>query len=140
VRLVRHLPANVGLPSWFGELAEFNETLRERFMVRPDDDAPIRISGIRVLRIVARHFGLNVETLAGDCRRAIYVRPRYIGYYLCVHVAGLSTPRTGALFGGRDHSTIVQGLKKIEARVAVSPDLANMIRDLTAQCREAAWL
>ena len=43
--------------------------------------------------------------------------PRQIAMYLCREIANMSYPQIGVDFGGRDHSTVMHGCKKIEKEV-----------------------
>ncbi len=63
---------------------------------------------------VARQFGCHVSDLRGDKRTADVAYPRHIAMYLCRELTEASLPQIGDRFGGRDHSTVVYGVNKIE--------------------------
>lgn len=66
---------------------------------------------------VAKYFSINKEDLSGNKRSNDIAFPRQIAMYLCREIANMSYPQIGADFGGRDHSTVMHGCKKIEKEV-----------------------
>lgn len=120
---------------WRRELAEFNEELRSRFACCAGDQ---RILGRHVRDTVAAHFGVTRAELAGASRDARYVSPRQIAMYICVRFAGLSSTQTGALFGDRDHTTVLHSVRRAEARMAADPALRKTVDALVAACRNRA--
>ncbi len=118
---------------WQRDLADFNEELRSRFALQAGER---RIFGWQVRKAVAAHFGLTQAEIAGASRRAPYVGARQIAMYLCVRFAGLTSRQTGALFGGRDRSTVRYAVGCVAARVAADPKLAREIDALAAACRD----
>jgi chromosomal replication initiator protein len=80
--------------------------------------------------VVAAHFGVSIMHMVAHRRSADIVLPRQIGYYLSKVLTGLSFPVIGRYFGGRDHSTILHGVAKIEARMESEPELSATIQGL----------
>ncbi|HUI96124.1 MAG TPA: helix-turn-helix domain-containing protein [Xanthobacteraceae bacterium] len=120
-------------PCWRRDLAEFNEALRSRFGLLA---AERRIFGWQVRQAVAAHFGLTRAEIAGASRLARCVWPRQVAMYLCVRAAGLSCRQTGALFGGRDQSTVRHAVGRVAARIAGDQALDETVGALAAACRE----
>jgi chromosomal replication initiator protein len=58
--------------------------------------------------------------------------PRQIGYYLCKHLTPLSLPAIGRRFGGRDHTTALSGIRKIERLLPSDEGLRAQIAALTS--------
>lgn len=50
--------------------------------------------------------------------------------YLCRKLTSESFPKIGTEFGGKDHSTVMHSVEKIENEIKVNPDLANIIEKL----------
>lgn len=91
---------------------------------------PARIHARTVIEFVAASYGLPPAALTGDCRRSVVVRPRQFAMYairqLCPH---LSLNLIGRALGGRDHTTILHGLRKVEGQIAqgeFGDDLARL--------------
>lgn len=66
---------------------------------------------------VAKYFSINKEELSGNKRSNDIAFPRQIAMYLCREIANMSYPQIGTDFGGRDHSTVMHGCKKIEKEI-----------------------
>lgn len=66
---------------------------------------------------VAKYFSINKDDLSGNKRSNEIAFPRQIAMYLCREIANMSYPQIGTDFGGRDHSTVMHGCKKIEKEI-----------------------
>ena len=66
-----------------------------------------------ILGATARHFNVSTMDLVSARRTAIIVYPRQIVYYLCKTLTLRSLPDIGSQLGGRDHTTILHGVRKI---------------------------
>jgi chromosomal replication initiator protein len=78
---------------------------------------------------------VEVGEIAGASRGRRYVWPRHLAIYLCVRFAGLSCRQAGALFGGRDHTTVRHAVACVAARINADRALAETIEALVAACR-----
>ena len=65
-----------------------------------------------ILALVAQHFKVDKRDLLGPKRRKELVMARQVAMLLCREELGLSYPALGKLFGGKDHSTVLYGVKK----------------------------
>lgn len=66
---------------------------------------------------VAKYFSIDKEDLSSNKRSNDIAFPRQIAMYLCREIANMSYPQIGTDFGGRDHSTVMHGCKKIEKEI-----------------------
>ena len=64
---------------------------------------------------VAEHYGLSVADLVGPGRARAVARPRQVAMYLAKTLTERSLPEIGRSFGGRDHTTVIHGVRRIEA-------------------------
>jgi chromosomal replication initiator protein len=78
----------------------------------------------QTLRTAADVFGISLSELTGDSRFTDLVRARW-AVMLAMRARGVSMPRIGAALGGRDHTTILHGLKKATALRATDPAFAS---------------
>ena len=65
------------------------------------------------METVCTYFGLDAERLLSPDRSARVVLPRQVAMHLMRSEAGASLPQIGQALGGRDHTTILHGCKKI---------------------------
>ena len=108
----------------------FFDLIQDR-MVGPRE--PIRDEHIQ--RAVALHFGLSKLDIL-SCRRTLNVaRPRQIGMYLSKTLTTKSLPEIGRRFGGRDHTTILHGIRKIEALLPTDEKLRHDVACIKASLR-----
>jgi hypothetical protein len=75
-----------------------------------------------ILRAVCREFDITKVELLSDRRSADVVRPRHIAFSLCKHLTTCSLPEIGRRFGGRDHSTVLHGVRKLACFLAATKD------------------
>jgi chromosomal replication initiator protein len=82
---------------------------------------------------VADHFRLKVSELKSDKRLKTVVVPRQIAIYLCRELTKASYPEIGDRFGGKDHSTIIHAVKKIDKLLSSDYELKSTIDQLRRQ-------
>jgi chromosomal replication initiator protein DnaA len=79
---------------------------------------------------VAERFGISRAELVGSSRAATPLRARQVAIFLTRELTDLSLPQIGRLYGGRDHSTVLNSLRRVEAGVAEDPNLAERVQEL----------
>ena len=80
---------------------------------------PIRVEEIQ--KAVCEHFGVTRCDMLSGRRHKRTVIPRQVAMYLCRAMTLRSLPDIGVRFGGRDHSTILYGTRKIAAQMGEEP-------------------
>jgi chromosomal replication initiator protein len=84
-----------------------------------------------VIAIVAEEFDVSVEDLKGNSRRREISLARQIGMYLMRQHTGLSLPKVGEVFGGKDHTTVLYSCDKISQLRNTDPNLSQNLRQLS---------
>ena len=84
----------------------------------------------RIQRIVAEYFQISVEDMRSKKRSANIAFPRQIAMYLCRNMTTESFPKIAIEFGGKDHSTVMYSVEKIDNEIKENKDLANIIEKL----------
>ncbi len=84
----------------------------------------------RIQKVVSEYFQISVEDIRSKKRSSNIAFPRQIAMYLCRKLTSESFPKIGTEFGGKDHSTVMHSVEKIENEIKVNPDLANIINKL----------
>ena len=83
-----------------------------------------------IQRQVAQHFNIRVDEMHSKRRSKNIVHPRQIAMYLAKHMTSSSYPEIGQKFGGRDHTTIMHGVAKIEKAMHEDPAVMDDIKIL----------
>jgi chromosomal replication initiator protein len=112
------------------ELAE-RET---RDLIRPAEPRKVKIEEIQ--RVVARRYNVSRSDLLSSRRTANVVRPRQIAMYLAKTLTLRSLPEIGRRFGGRDHTTVLHAVRKIEGLVGNDGALAEEIETIKREVQE----
>ena len=84
----------------------------------------------RIQRIVSEYFQISVDDIKSKKRSANISFPRQIAMYLCRNMTTESFPKIAIEFGGKDHSTVMYSVEKIENEIKENKDLANIIEKL----------
>ena len=84
----------------------------------------------RIQRIVSEFFSISVDDIKSKKRSSNISFPRQVAMYLCRNCTDESFPKIGLEFGGKDHTTVMHSVEKIENEIKVNPDLAKIIEKL----------
>ena len=95
-----------------------------------------KVSIEEIQRKVAEHYNIRLADMIGPKRVRTVARPRQVAMYLAKQLTSRSLPEIGRRFGGRDHTTIMHGVRKIEELTLQDQGLAEDI-DLLKRLLEA---
>jgi chromosomal replication initiator protein len=73
-----------------------------------------KITVEEIQRKVSEHYNIRLSDMIGPKRLRTYARPRQIAMYLAKQMTSRSLPEIGRRFGGRDHTTVMHGVKRVE--------------------------
>ena len=79
---------------------------------------------------VAERFGISRAELIGSSRAATPLRARQVAIFLTRDLTDLSLPQIGRLYGGRDHTTVLNSLRRVEASLDEDLELAEKVKEL----------
>jgi chromosomal replication initiator protein len=88
------------------------------------------IDASHIIETVARYFDLRPEDFLSQKRSRSISFPRQIAMYLCREIMGTSLPKIGNEFGGRDHTTVIHAISKIEQEMATDQETSRTIEEL----------
>ena len=94
-----------------------------------------RITVDEIQKTVADHFNLKQADLLSERRTRSVARPRQMAMYLCKQHTTRSYPDIGRRFGGRDHTTVLHGVRKIEELLPQDDQIARDVEALTRKLR-----
>ena len=106
------------------ELAE--EALKD--IVSPDEKK--EVTPALIVNTVAEHFHVSVDDIRTNKRNNDIVALRQIAMYLCNTMTSVGLKKIGSEIGGRDHSTVLHGSKKISDEMKTSDDMRKTIEIL----------
>ena len=86
-----------------------------------------------IQKLVSAHFDLKPVDLLSARRAVAVARPRQIAMYLAKRLTTRSLPEIGRKFGGRDHSTVIHAVRRIEELRGTDADVDGAVTALTRQ-------
>ncbi len=105
-----------------------------RDLIRTQEPKKVKIEDIQ--RLVANHYNVSRADILSSRRTATVVRPRQIAMYLSKILTLRSLPEIGRRFGGRDHTTVLHAVRKIDGLVGNDTSLAGEIDHLKRMLQE----
>jgi hypothetical protein len=112
-------------PNWFSIIAS---------EPKPRDYPSI----IEIQKAVCKHYDVKLADMLSGRRTANIMLPRQIAYYLCKELTPHSLPQIGRRFGGRDHTSILHGVRKVARLLLSNEGLRAEIAALTSILGSAA--
>jgi chromosomal replication initiator protein len=89
-----------------------------------------RVTIEEIQRRVAEHYGIRIADMHSARRARAVARPRQVAMYLAKQLTPRSLPEIGRKFGGRDHTTVMYAIRKIEDLRTTEPLLSDDIETL----------
>lgn len=86
-----------------------------------------------IQRKVAEHYNIRLSDMIGPKRLRNIARPRQVAMYFAKQLTSRSLPEIGRRFGGRDHTTIMHGVRKIEELMTIDSQLSDDLQLLRRQ-------
>lgn len=105
-----------------------------RDLVRNREPKRVKIEDIQ--KLVASRYNVSRADILSERRTAAVVRPRQIAMYLSKSLTLRSLPEIGRRFGGRDHTTVLHAVRKIEASLSADQALSEEIELLKRMLQE----
>ncbi len=84
-----------------------------------------------IFNVITEAFGVAIEDLKGNSRRREISTARQVGMYLMRQYTGLSLPKIGDEFGGKDHTTVMYGCEKVAELQRTDPEMGSLLRQLS---------
>ncbi len=129
---VNRLLAHATLTGGALDIAAAEEAIRD--LVRHREPRRVKIEDIQ--RLVANHYNVTRADILSSRRTATVVRPRQIAMFLAKSLTLRSLPEIGRRFGGRDHTTVLHAVRKIEGMLSTDQELAGEIDHLKRMLQE----
>jgi chromosomal replication initiator protein len=88
-----------------------------------------------IQKVVAEHYSLKQADLVSERRARAVARPRQVAMWLAKQITTRSLPDIGRRFGGRDHTTVLHAVRRIEALRVEDPSIAHDVDVLLRKLR-----
>lgn len=90
-----------------------------------------------IKQVVARHYKVRVSDMESARRPRLLVRPRQVAMYLCKRMTLHSLPEIGRAFGGRDHTTVLHAVRRVESFIEAKD--TRLLEDIATISRLLNW-
>jgi len=101
-------------------------------IIKPKEEL---ISIDTIQKVVANFFNIKISDLKVKRKHKGYLIPRQIAMYLSRKLTNASLVEIGEKFGGKDHSTVLHSIKKVEERASKEPSFKEMVENLHGQIK-----
>jgi chromosomal replication initiator protein len=132
-RSIRELEGNLTKVKMFSELQglECNLELAKRVLACHDDTATLSVEDVQ--RLVADHYKVRPIDLKSKNRSQPLVIARQVAMYLIKKYLDKSLVEIGRAFGGKDHTTVINAIKRVESQLQKDSDLKKDIDELQSR-------
>ncbi|MDR1768946.1 MAG: chromosomal replication initiator protein DnaA [Propionibacteriaceae bacterium] len=118
------------------DLAMAQNVLKDVIPDRPD----VQIQPQLIIEQVADYYTITLDEITGPSRSHILVTARQIAMYLCREMTDLSTPKIGQLFGGRDHTTVMHAVNRVNQMLSERRSVYDQVAEITNRIKKASMV
>ena len=121
----------------FKELVKKDLTQKdfEHILANTEEKTTDDLTPRKIMSVVSEHFNIHVKDLTGSKRHQHIAQARQVAMYLCRDMLSASYPSLGRAFGGKDHSTVLYSVKKIDQLQEDDNELKRLLKTLKGKCR-----
>lgn len=129
-RSIRDLEGTLNKVKMYSELQglEINMDLARKVLANHDDTTQLSMD--EILKIVSTHYNVRIIDLKSQSRTKQLVRPRQIAMFLAKKYLDKSLVEIGQAFGGRDHTTVLNALRRVEDHTSKDAEIKRDMDDL----------
>jgi chromosomal replication initiator protein len=114
------------------------EALRDKLRLEAQDGSTTALNTEAIQQAVAREWGVSPEGLRSKTRTKALTTPRQVAMYLMRELLSLQLVEIGATFGGRDHSTVIHSLDRVNTSLREEPAFALRVAKLRTLLQDLA--
>ena len=133
---VRELQGALNRVTAYAQLHQQPLTLSLAQKILEPQQAPVDHSPDAILEAVAKEFNITVSELKGPRRTRRISVPRQVAMYLMRDLVQLSFPQIGEFLGGRDHTTVMHGVTKVEKNLQSDPHIRERLERVRARLKQ----
>lgn len=98
-------------------------------------DGEVPLTAEQIIDLVSQHYGFSISEIKGVSRKKPLAEARQIAMYITRETTDLSYPAIGHQFGGRDHTTVMHSVKRVEERMSEDRETFNTVSQLLTKLR-----
>lgn len=98
-------------------------------------DAKQKLSEQRIISVVAEYYGLTPSQITGPSREGKPTMARHVAMYLIRSMLDVPFTKIGFIFGGKDHSTVMSGVNKVEKSLKTNQMLQTAVSEIKTQLK-----
>lgn len=102
------------------------------------DPNSIQVTAGMIVAQVSNYFNVPLADLKSPTRTRTLTQPRHVAMYLCRELTDLSLPKIAEEFNRRDHTTVMNAVRKVEALMAEKQTIFTQVSELTTIIKNAA--
>jgi chromosomal replication initiator protein len=106
---------------------ELAEQALEDLLPQAETEIPPQV----ILEETAKYYGLSIDDLTSHNRSRPLTTARHVAMFLVRECTGMSLPKIGEMFGGRDHTTAKHGIDKIDKNMRDREPVYRQVQDLS---------
>lgn len=129
-RSIREIEGNLKKIKMVSELQHVKVDLDLCKRVLSHHDAKSTVTVDDILKLISQHYGIKIPDLKGKSRTKHILIGRQVGMYLLKKHLDKSLVEIGKIFGGRDHTTVLNAMRKIENQRQENAEIRKDIEDL----------
>jgi chromosomal replication initiator protein len=139
-RSIREIEGNLKKIKMYSELQgiQIDIQLAKRVLAHHETQTTISLEDIQ--KLVADHFDIKISDLKSTTRAKQIVVPRQVSMYLIKKHLDRSLVDIGRAFGGKDHTTVMNALERVEHLQSTDADIRNNIEELTTKIHNITGL
>src|SRR4051812_7714527 len=111
------------------------DALRDKIRAPEPGEEPAALSTSTIQQAVAKEWGVTTEGLRSKTRTKTLTVPRQVAMHLMRDLLGMQLVEIGNSFGGRDHSTVIHSLERVDTLVKEDPDFARRVQKVESGLR-----
>jgi len=93
-------------------------------------DAKQKLSEQKIINVVAEYYSLTPSQITGPSRQGNIALARHVAMYLIRYMLDVPFTRIGLMFGGKDHSTVMNGVTKVENSLKTNTNLETAVNEI----------
>ena len=97
--------------------------------------AKTKLNETRIINVVADYYNLTPALLTGRNRTSQVALARHVAMYLAREILDLPFTRVGKAFGGKDHSTVISAVVKVEKQLKEDASMQHVIKELKSRLK-----